>query len=210
VRPPFLRTRTRHPEGKTLALYAGGDLSFGSKLAIRAHLLQCAECEHEVDLLSRARQVLRQDAAQGTLTAFEAIADWRALESEMVGNIVVGVAAARCIDKVGHRNHWLARSAIAAGIVLLFAVGWMTHIPSEQTAHLTSTISHYLRPSPPAPLGNAVQATPVGLAVGSQGVTLTIMHPSTAVVSLAGQSSLEARYLDEDSGQLTITAVYGQ
>ena len=48
-----------------------------------------------------ARAELNRESSDETLTGFEAIADWRSLEREMLGNIAVGVAAARCIDKVG-------------------------------------------------------------------------------------------------------------
>jgi hypothetical protein len=52
--------------------------------------------------------------------------------------------------------------------------------------------------------------TPDGIAVRTQGATLTIMHPRSAVVLVSGPSSMSARYVDEDTGQVTITKVYAQ
>jgi hypothetical protein len=58
--------------------------------------------------------------------------------------------------------------------------------------------------------GSVLRATPDGISVRAQGATLTILHPRSAVVSMSGASAVRARYVDEDSGEVTITSVYGQ
>jgi hypothetical protein len=193
-----------------LALYARRDLPLLSSLRLKAHLLRCASCEQQVESFAYASRVLKEEAAAETLTAFEAIAGWKRLESEMLGNIVVGVAAARCIENVGRKRAWLSRLAVAAGLAVLFVVGWITHIPGAETDHLFASVSRAMgihhKVSPP----NFLQATPSGIEVQSQGVTLRMLHPASAYVSLSGNSSVEARYVDEQSGQLTIAKVYGQ
>jgi hypothetical protein len=206
----FTRLRDAHPAPEILALYSRGDLPLFSRVRVKAHLLECAACEHQIALFTSSLRELKREATTETLTAFEAIADWNTLEREMLGNIVVGVAAARCIEKVGRKRVWAPRLAIGAGLSLLFVAGWITHIPSEQTSHLAGTLSHFVGFRQPTRVTNYVQATPSGIAVRSEGVTLTILHPPGAVVSLSGNSSVEARYVDEDTGQLTITNVYGQ
>jgi hypothetical protein len=206
----FTRLRETHPAVEVLALYSRGDLPLLARMRVKAHLLECAACEHQVALFISSLRELKREAANETLTAFEAIADWNTLEREMLGNIVVGVAAARCVEKVGRKRVWAPRLAIGAGLTVLFVAGWITHIPSEQTNHLAATLSHFVGLHQPAKPMNYVQATPSGIAVRSQGVTLTILHPPGAIVSLSGNSSVEARYVDEDTGQLTITNVYGQ
>jgi hypothetical protein len=207
---PFSKTSRSHPSTEVLALYSRGDLPALPRLRLKAHLLECADCEHQIALFAACLSELKREAASQTLTAFEAIADWKVLEREMMGNIDVGVAAARCIDKVGRKHAWFSRLAFGAGLSVLFVAGWITHIPSEQTHHMAASLSRIvgLRPKP-GPI-NMVQATPNVIAVRSQGVTLSILHPPTAVVSLSGNSSMEARYVDEESGQLTIASVYGQ
>jgi hypothetical protein len=208
---PFSRTARSHPTTEVLALYSRGDLPAFPRLRLKAHLLECVKCEHQVELFAASLSELKREAASETLTAFEAIADWKVLEREMIGNIVVGVAAARCIDNVGRKRAWLSRLAFGAGLIILFVAGWITHIPSEQTRHLTASLSRIVGLQPPGSASiNMVQATPNAIAVRSQGVTLSILHPPTAVVSLSGNSSMEARYVDEESGQLTIASVYGQ
>jgi hypothetical protein len=59
-------------------------------------------------------------------------------------------------------------------------------------------------------MGTVLRSTPEGIAVRTQGATLTILHPRSAVVSLSGSSAVAARYVDEDTGQVTIANVYGQ
>lgn len=209
MRHPF-SFRGRHPGSNVLALFASGDVPFFRQIVLKAHVFNCARCTQQLESFAGAIKELKHEATSETLTAFEAIADWKALEREMTGNIVVGVAASRCIEKVGRKTGWLVRVAIAMGAAGLLVAGWITHIPSEQTHHLVASLSRiFVKPSDPK-LADLVQATSDGLAVRSQGVTLTILHPADAVVSLSGKSSLEARYVDEDSGQFTITAVYGQ
>jgi len=201
---------SQHPAPEMLALHARGDLPLLESLRLKAHLARCAECEHTVALFQSAHTELKREASAQTLTAFEAIANWDRLEREMLGNIVVGVAAARCIDKVGHKRRWLATFAFAAGLTALFVGGWITHIPSQETRELTSKLAHFAGLQLPPRPANFVRATPTGIAVRSDGVTLTILHPPGAVVAVSGKSSVEARYVDEDTGQLTITSVYGQ
>jgi hypothetical protein len=199
-----------HPAPEVLALAARGDLPFFVRLRLRSHLMRCAVCEHAMTQFAAAAAELRREAATETLTAFEAIADWNRLEREMLGNIVVGVAAARCIENVGRKRRWLSTAAIVTALAALFIGGWMTHIPREETNQLVSKLSHFagLRTTPrPA---SVVRTTATGIAVRSHGVTLTILHPSSAVVSVSGNSSVAARYVDEDTGQVTITSVYGQ
>jgi hypothetical protein len=93
---------------------------------------------------------------------------------------------------------------------ILFVAGWITHIPREQTAHLLASLRQMIGRDRPQVAGTQLRTTPDGIAVRAQGATLTIMHPRSAVVLLSGSTSMSARYVDEDSGQVTITKVYAQ
>ena len=200
-----------HPALSTLALYSGGDLPWAERWRLRRHIQQCPECGQQVSRLRSAREQLQREAGSETLTAFEAIGDWNRLEREMLGNIAVGVAAARCVDKVGRGRAVLLRIAIAAGLVGLFVTGWMTHVPKEQTLHLFASLQRLVGAQPPRQVaGTVVRTLPDGIAVRAQGATLMIMHPQTAVVLLSGPSAVAARYVDEETGQVTIAKVYGQ
>lgn len=199
-----------HPGAQTLALYSRGDLSLLTRVRIRHHVNQCLECDTQISLFAAARAELNREASDQTLTGFEAIADWKRLEREMLGNIAVGVAAGRCIDKVGHKHVWLGRISVATGAFALLVLGWMTHIPSQDTRHLETSLRRMVGLERPVFAGTIVESTPDGISVSTRQATLTILHPASAVISVSGNSAMAARYVDEDTGQVTITNVYGQ
>lgn len=200
-----------HPSLNDIALYASKDLPWAARWRVGRHIAKCAECERELGLFRSADAELKRESATLTLTAFEAIADWNTLEREMLGNIAVGVAAARCIDHVGQRRTLLSRAAVVmSSLTVLFVLGWWTHIPREQNARLAATLRAAFGMQRPDVVGSVVQTMPDGIAVRTQGATLTMMHPRTAVVSLAGTSGVSARYVDEETGQVTIANVYAQ
>lgn len=205
------RQNQGHPNPSDLALFSHGDLPLRARWGIGRHIRQCPDCERQVLLFRSAQAELKHEASTETLTGFEAIADWPRLEREMLGNIGVGLAAARCIEKVGHKRAILYRIAFALGLSGLFVAGWVTHVPREQTDHLFASLQRLATlDRQPRSMGTVLRTTPDGIAVGAQGATLTILHPATAVVSLSGPSAVSARYVDDDTGQVTITKVYGQ
>lgn len=198
-----------HPRVETLALYSTGDLSLWERWSVRRHVVHCGDCEQQVTLFRSAASELKREAKAQVLTGYEAIVDWQVLEREMLGNIAVGVDAARCIDKVG-RGRLVLRFGLVAAMAALFIGGWMTHIPSEDTGRLWAQLRHAFGLERPAIAGAMLNSTPDGITVRAHGSTLTILHPRSALVSMSGPSSVTASYMDEDSGQVTITNVYAQ
>ena len=210
-----IRSRIDHPDDGLLALRSADDLPRWaglrhSRWSIDRHLARCTVCHDRVAEFRRASDQLRREARGQTLTGFEAIADWSRLERERRGNSAGGGAAARCIDHVGRGRMLVTRGALAFGLLALFVAGWATHIPREQTDHVASSLRQMVGLEPRQILGTVVRTVPDGIAVRAQGVTLTIMHPPSAVLSVSGSSAVSARYIDEETGQVTITKVYGQ
>ncbi len=199
-----------HPGPEVLALYSRHDLPLTERWRLARHVKGCPECRRQVLLFASAHADLNREAQQQTLTGFEAIADWPRLELEMLGNIAVGVSAARCIEKVGHKRIWIVRCSLAAAFSALFVVGWITHIPGSETHHLTTSVRRLFGLEPPPFAGTILQNTADGIAVQTRDATLTILHPSSAVVMVSGPSAISARYVDEDSGEVTIAKVYAQ
>jgi hypothetical protein len=199
-----------HPSAQALALFATSDLPWTRKMKVGHHVWHCAQCEEKVSALRDARKQLKEDAAASMLTGFEAIADWPRFEREMLGNIAVGLSAARCIEKLG-RPRFLGRGVLlAGGLAAVFVAGWFTHIPPEQNQHLVSSLQRVFGATDTASTSPLVQTTPDGIAVRTGAATLTLMHPASAVNSVSGASSITSRYVDEDTGQVTITKVYAQ
>ena len=204
-------TKSQHPAVSQLAQFAGSDLPWMQTAAVRRHLRSCEGCGDYVFRIRAAQTELRREAGSQTLTGFEAIADLPRLEQEMLGNISVGLAAARCVDEDGRPRPWRRVALVAAALGALFILGWWTHIPAEQTRQLMSTLQRWARGEmSPQPLGTVMRSSPDGIFVRSQGLTLTMRHPRSAVVSMAGVGTMRASFVDEDSGQVTISSVYGQ
>jgi hypothetical protein len=199
-----------HPPLEILSLYAAGDLPFLLRLRTATHVKDCAACEQQVQSFRSAKTEFRREAGAQILTGFEAIADWQSLESDMLGNIRVGVAAARCIEKVGRSRKWASRFAWAAAMSALFVAGWLTRIPPDDNQRILTALRRAVGLDQPQFYGAIVRSTPDGIAVRTQSATLTILHPQSAVISMSSPSSVTARYVDDDSGQVTITNVYGQ
>lgn len=196
-----------HPSVASLALYVRRDLPFLEHMKMRRHVRKCPTCRSEVVAFRNGTDRLRQSAMDEALPGVDV--NWHRLEREMLGNIAVGVAAARCIDNVGKRRVIFRAGWLIAGLALLFVLGWFTHIPAAENERLFAAFKGAFIP-PAVHHGTELKADAEGIAVESQGATLTLMHPQSAVVSLSGSSALTARYLDEDSGQVTITNVYAQ
>ncbi|MCU1294678.1 MAG: anti-ECFsigma factor, ChrR [Bryobacterales bacterium] len=199
-----------HPSAQALALFASSDLPWTTKVKVGHHVWHCAHCEDQVAAFRAARMQLQHDAGTSMLTGFEAVVDWARFEREMLGNIAVGVAAARCIDNAGQRRFVWRGVLLSAGLAAVFVAGWFTHIPSEQNARLMSSLRRVFGLSDSQAASSIVQATPDGIAVRTHGATLTLRHPTYAVNSMSGASSITSRYVDEDTGQVTITKVYAQ
>ena len=208
----FEKARTGgHPRLATLALFSKGDLGWMTRLRVGHHVRRCAVCERQVLRFGAAASELKREAKAQTLTGFEAITDWGRLEREMLGNIAVGVAAARCIDNVGRKRLLTWRGAWAtATMAVVLAAAWMMNMSTEQRDHLAASVRRTMGMEPTQLAGSVVKTTREGIAVRAQGATFTILHPPSAVVALAGSSSLGARYVDEQTGEVTITNVYGE
>jgi hypothetical protein len=200
-----------HPSPEILALYSTADLPLLERWKIRRHLFHCEHCENQQALFRAAHVELKRQARNETLSGFEAIADWSRLEREMEGNIVVGLAAARCIEKKPRSRNLVLKCSFASGIALLFILGWITHVPSQQTERLYTTLAGAFTGHRAHPYqGPVLRSLPDGIVVGSPEGSLTILHPASAVISASGTSSVAARYVDDETGQVTITKVYGQ
>jgi hypothetical protein len=201
-----------HPNAEELALLVGGDIPYVRRWQIQNHVNHCAECEQEFERYQASHAELRRLAEAEMLTGFEAIGDWDRLQREMTGNIHVGVAAARAIDKSSHRRLRKFRfAALAAGLIVLFTAGWLLNVPAEDNSRIVSALRSAWS-GPQVAAGIILRTTPHGVSVRSQGTILTVLHPSSTNVtaSFSGNSSVAMRYVDDETGQVTIANVYGE
>jgi anti-sigma factor RsiW len=187
----------KHPDVGSLALYAGGEIGILGRWRVAAHLASCEECRREVETFRRTRAALREEA-DGLPPGL----NWAGLEAEMKANIRLGLAAGAIVDSpvaAPERLGWRAAAGVAMATLMVVA-GWFLNIP--RPVRLADTRTQ----------GVVLEATQAGLEVRENGRALTMLQPASTPVtySVSAAGSLRARYVDGDTGQVTITNVYAQ
>jgi hypothetical protein len=188
----------KHPATEMLALYAGGDVSVLEGWRMGAHLRNCPDCRDEVARFRDTSETLRRRAV-----VLPERLDWNRLAAEMTANIHVGLEAGECVNRSRRepvRLNWRA-AAVMAGLSVVVGAAWWINPP--------------VRPVP-ALRGPQVEmrTTAAGLELNENGNSLVLLygrggqaqHP--IIVSAPG--TLRARYVDADTGQITINNVYSE
>jgi anti-sigma factor RsiW len=186
-----------HPRETHLALYAGGDLSGFRRWAVARHLSACNRCREEVAAYREVSTEMLQSAA-----ILPKELNWERLSAEMQANIHVGLAAGECVGGVPERRDRIGWKAalVMASITLLIVTGWFLNVP---------------RHSPAARLAEAgivLETTASEIQMKENGAIFSLRHPGSdgLTVSVSGQGSIRARYLDAETGQVTIHNVYAE
>jgi hypothetical protein len=211
------RARGRHAAETDLALYAAGDLPFWRGVLVKFHVHRCDECRGLVEALRADRDELRR-SADDMPANLSANLDWDQLAAEMTANIRVGLAAGECVTPRERKVAAISwrPAAIAAGLVVLLAGAWWLNIPRTDT----ETIGRVLHDMATGERTNATQeehspvvgASAKGVELVESGGQIRIVQGGLEPVmfSVSTQGSASARYVDQDTGQVTITAAYVQ
>jgi hypothetical protein len=142
--------------------------------------------------------------------------DWNRLAAEMTANIRVGLAAGECVATAPARpKHPAWRPAMAVlGLMAVVVAGWWMNFPIEQRQSLSRGIASIWNGDPRVPADPSVylEMNRAGIQLKENGSAMTLLHPSgtPSVISVSTQGSMRARYVDSDTGQITITNVYAQ
>jgi hypothetical protein len=190
----------KHPTESALALYAGRDLGFGLKLRIGAHMRGCGHCRRRVEQYREVRGWLG-----GQDEEMPAGVDFDVLAAEVKANIRLGLAAGECV--AAEPEPRLAASRLRPAFVLPVLVvviaGW-----------ILQSLQPPLRPRATARASEAgvvLEASSFGIGLEKDGRGLTLLHPHAGtVVSSVRGDALRVRYVDSDTGQVTISHVYAQ
>jgi hypothetical protein len=208
---------SRHVMETELALYAAGDLPFWRGAVVHFHVRRCDECRGLVEALRADRQELRRsadDMPSNISTDF----DWDQLAAEMTANIRVGLAAGECVTPRERKVAAMSWRpvAIAAGLVVLLAGAWWLNIPRTDTEAIGRAIRDMATggrmSATQEERGPVVGASSAGVVLvengGRMGIDQGGLEP--VMYSVSTQGSASARYVDQDTGQVTITATYVQ
>lgn len=187
----------KHPSETNLALLAGGELSLWTRWKLRRHLARCEQCRDEARRFRELRQQLVWSADE-----MPAEVNWSRLAPEMKANIHVGLAAGQCVGTAeGPPGRLIWRTAFTVvPVALVLLIGWWLQPSRPRLAAV-----------PPAE-GIVLEATGEGIELREQGRVLSLQHPAAGDVTyiVNAQGTLRARYVDSETGQVTINNVYAQ
>jgi len=182
-----------HPRETELALYAGGELSWWRRRRLSGHLRQCESCRAQVESFRDGRAWLRQQ------DELPPEVNWSRLAAEMRANIRLGLAAGECVGPVRRPQLRWRPAALALPVLLLLLAGWMLQIWHPPVRR------------PAAVRGPVVTATASGVELRQGGAVLTLLHPHASDVGrFASGEGVRVRYVDAETGMVTISHVYAE
>lgn len=194
----------KHPSIETLALFAGGELPFLQKWSTRRHVHGCASCQSEV----RAFHEASRAAMHETEMLPEGV-HWESLSAEMRANIHLGLEASEAISAYKPPDESQSMPSLSwhtvalAGVVACVAMFlyWNSALrKQEQLAALRA----------PAPIVINASQQGVEISDGARGMGLTNPENSQSgvLVTVSTSGAAATRYVDQDSGQITVNNVY--
>lgn len=186
-----------HPSETSLALLAGGDLGVWARWQAGRHLARCSRCRQEVEEFRTARDRLRYSHA-GMPDGM----NWDWLAREMIANVHVGLAAGECVgpdEAEVRRFGWRTVAAVATVAALVLFGVWLQG-PRPRAAKAAWVD------------GTVLEATSGGIELRQGDRMLSLRHPEAGDVTFVvnTQGTLRARYIDSETGQVTIHNVYAQ
>ena len=192
---------THHPSESELALYAGGDCGRFARFLLGRHIGQCREC---------ASTVAEYEAIRSAALVFEPpVADWNRLAREMAANIHLGLEAGACVGPAPQTSRWEPtgwipgtwepRMVFAFASVLVL-IGSAVVLNRPEAAPVAQ----------PASARTVIQSNDSGIQVltGATSVTLLNHHGAMAEQTVGAQGEIRARYIDGETGAVTINNVY--
>jgi hypothetical protein len=207
----------RHVKQGDLALFASGDLSLWQRAAVHLHLRNCQSCSTVLEEFRADGRALR-DAADGLPEGL----DWARLSAEMTANIRVGLAAGECVAPRSRARKLIPASwrpvalatLVTAALAALLVGGWWLNMPSQETQALSRAMRSiwHGRSVMQEERGPVIEASQEGIELRKDGGSLGVSQDSGKLmtVSVSMQGSASAHYVDQDTGQVTITSVYAQ
>jgi hypothetical protein len=186
----------RHPNQATLALQAGGDLGPFRRWLTARHLARCPACREEVAGYNEMRELLPELAELPEIS-------WNRMAAEIKANIRLGLEAGECVRAAEmplHRASMSGWRAVVAFASVMVLVGGCLVLerPAPLAMHMTET---------------AVESTRDGIQwQAGDDRMLSLMNGGArkAVYTLDAQGSMGARYIDPETGSMTINTVYAQ
>jgi hypothetical protein len=200
----------QHPVDLELALLAGGDTGRFRRFWLDRHVGGCSECQEKIDRF----QAVRSEVSGAELPEL----NWNLLAAEMRANIHLGLEAGACVrsTRFGGRDRrdWVLRFAAAGACVLVLAAAgfFLEDSRPREAAGLRSPGAAALAsPVPDVEFQTPVlesSTTGVELRTGSNSLMLLNHKGAVANQTVSAQGAIRSRYIDGETGSVTINNVY--
>ncbi|HEX5431540.1 MAG TPA: hypothetical protein VFW83_06215 [Bryobacteraceae bacterium] len=225
-----------HLRETDLALFASGDLGLWRSFRIRLHTAKCESCQARGEAFRLDRERLRHQAEEmpagvdWNSLAAEMTANIRVglAAGECVDPRKRDARKRDPRKKAAHAKDsqkiplkikvnsfpWRPVAGIAAVAILFVAAFWLNFPSSDRLA--LSRVMRNLAHGGGGPIfqetGPVVEASSTGMELRENGSSLGVSQGALrpVAVSVNAQGSASARYVDADTGQVTITSVYVQ
>jgi hypothetical protein len=208
-----------HIAETTLALYVSGDLPLWRRALVGLHVARCPWCRQMTEFYRQDRLRIAEVAS-----VMPPGVNWAKLSAEITANIRVGLAAGECVaprKKKTAALGWRPAAAMAA-LAALLVCAWVLNMPLTTTQELGHAFSamwngHALNTDAVNPVrdshGLVVEVSSSGIELLENGSTvLGVSQDQSKLVDVSAsvEGSASARYVDDNTGQMTITSVYAQ
>jgi hypothetical protein len=184
-----------HPRENDLALLAGGEAGRFRRFLLERHVRTCADCRETI----AGYQELRSGLADLELPDL----NWNFLAADMRANIRLGLEAGACVRSPRGFRRWNPGFAIGfASVVLLVGSSFLLrdlrfHRPAAEDANAAPVL----------------QLTKSGVEIRTGGNSLTLLNHQGNVATnqtVSARGDIGARYIDGETGSVTINNVYLQ
>jgi hypothetical protein len=187
----------KHPDQTQLALFAGGDMKGLERLRTAMHVRKCVVCRSEIEEYKQAVATLTVEMRE-----LPPRLHWNVLAAEMTANIHLGLQAAECVTpgaaRLPRRPLWRVAAATAGVAVLMTAAWWLNPPPRSEHAFRAPEVE--------------MRATTFGIELKENGNALTLLHTregrSSRPLIVSAPGTLRSRFVDTETGQVTINHVY--
>ncbi len=188
---------TKHPSETVLALFAGGDLGSLRRWRVERHVAACAECQVEVSEFSELCAAVPAMMEPPEIS-------WTKLAVEMKANIRLGLEAGECVSAGRYEGPGIfnARAFAVCGSLVLLLAAFLLERPTPRIEPPKASEAAFLESS-----GSGIQSK-----TGNQSIMLlnTRARDARHVDYLASGNAMRARYVDSETGYVTINNVYAQ
>lgn len=194
----------RHPDELELALYAASDLDWRRRFSVGRHVRACAGCAQQVESIRESRSFLAEAAGE-----MPAGLHWGRMSAEIRANIKLGLEAGAIAGPVAGQHDpparpmgWRIAAAVASLTVLTLSGLWLQMPRPVAVA----------RGNRAGDARVVLKSGRAGIELAENGRSLSLLHRASerATFTVGVQGELRARYVDEDTGEVTIHHVYSE